>query len=136
MSISHDIHPMSPFEVQLTVTYVLWSSQSNTGDTRDLGKTKLANQLSRLLLIARVHDGSTSGDALTTLDVRIRIIRSILLCGDILGDGLVIWEFFDAWVRHVGGSCSRGQLATGDIQFWNFQVVVCAPCLELANAAL
>lgn len=92
------------------VTYVLWASQSNSGDAWDSNQAEFGNGLAGLLLIARVDNGGgASWDGLSGLDLGVGVIRCFLLCHNVLGHLLVV-QFFDAWVRH-DGSCEDLVLA-------------------------
>ena len=83
-------------------TYVLWASQSNSGDARDLDKRQLRDQLAGLLLIARVdHSLTASGGSFAGFQLGI-IVRFILSSDVLRLWDLVVRQFFDTWVRHFG----------------------------------
>ena len=70
-------------------------------------QAQLRNRLPRLLLIARMHGhGGAGGDPSVTLtagrlDLGVGAVGGFFHLGALLGRG-VIWQLFNAWVRHVG----------------------------------
>ena len=93
-------------------TYVLWASQGDSGNSRNLDQSQLANQLACLLLIARVNDQSAASRdvSFASLDFRVVTVRVGIFCGDcLLVQDFLILDFFDAWVCHIGWYvCRRG----------------------------
>lgn len=93
-------------QVSLCETHVLRSPQRNPGDTRNMLQAQLRNRLPGLLLVARVylHRGSGGDSRLgitaRSLDFRVGAALGLLNLGALLG-GWVVWQFFNAGVRHV-----------------------------------
>jgi hypothetical protein len=85
--------------------YVLGSAEGDTGDSRDVLQSELANGLASLLLVAGVNgDGSAAGDGglVAGLGLGLGAVTHVLNGG--LGD-LVVREFFYPGARH--GDCGR-----------------------------
>ena len=91
--------------VEVVTTYVLRSTQGDTGDVRDTLEVQLLDGLAGLLLIAGMdHSGRAGSAALARLDLRVRAFVVLLLLDRSLLR-LLVGQLFNA---RVGHGCGRG----------------------------